>query len=145
MRSNVARRMRVRLSAGGEGARPTSSTRARMNASIVVCGHDSLSTPGTGGSAIGWKDQNARSSAVILKPRFAARDVADDLGHGAPRSIHLIRMSISLALTIRIGYTLHLGPSNIVAQDMPRGMGWRNNGQMRELRHDDCLRRGQRG
>jgi hypothetical protein len=53
MRSNVARRIKVRLSASGFGFNPFSARRATMNLSISVCGQFASWTFGISGLATG--------------------------------------------------------------------------------------------
>src|SRR5205807_1902012 len=81
MRSNVARRISVRLSANGAGASFFSSNLASTNASTGVLTHTGFWTFGGSGFLTGWNDQCfARTSATVSG--FAS--VAGLSGQGTP-------------------------------------------------------------
>ena len=90
VRSNVARRMSVRLSVGGEKLRPLAFSLRRRKASMGF-----FVSFGTGGFLIDWNSQKLRSSSVTSTESGSSGSGREVL---APCAIHsLIRAMSSLA------------------------------------------------
>ena len=87
VKSNVARRIRVRRSAGGAGGSPFASSFARRKRSIGLRTCDGFRVIGTAGSRTGWNAQwsdrigPARGRATTAVSAFSS-------GSGAPRFTH---------------------------------------------------------
>src|SRR5262249_15808872 len=105
IKSKVALRISVLLSAGSVGLRPLASNSAKMKKSIAVFGQEALSIFGRTGDSIGRNDQNSRSFLVIvLPPPVSSRRISVfELGHGAPALTHLIKTSNSASVSLRSG------------------------------------------
>ncbi len=89
--------MRVRRSAGGDGAIPLPSSRARTNASTGDWTHDrSL----TGGGETGRTGRNAQCPAAESAPAEATPAFA---GHGAPMATHRVSMATSASGSFPLG------------------------------------------
>src|SRR6476619_5938750 len=102
MRSNVARRIRVRLPARATGRSPSFSRRAMTKRSIAVLVHRGLETEGGAGLAIGWNAQKERCSGVIAYSDVLAA-VLSAGGQYAPRFTHSVRTAICSAASFPDG------------------------------------------
>jgi hypothetical protein len=98
VRSNVTRRISVRLSAGGAGFIPCDSSFARTNRSISLRTQPSSRTFGGAASRTGWNDHHRFASSDIAPAGLGgawAPGFGSSRGSGAPMRTHSVRASIS--------------------------------------------------
>lgn len=95
IRSNVARRIRVRFSASGAGCNPEDSSFDRTKFSIGLNGHDVSFTSGSRFFTIGRNDQTSRAfyQSISDLARMAAT-VFSSRGSGACMRIHADKSAI---------------------------------------------------
>ncbi len=106
IKSNVARRIKVRLSAGSAGLNPFCSKLAKMKRSIADRAHDWSRTSGASTALIGWNAQNRRCSSVNgPMPLFCAGACVAtlSLGQGRPIATQRDRTSTSRSFNFCLG------------------------------------------
>ena len=99
MRSNVALRIKIRLSAAGAGVSPLASSAAKMNASKGVFTHPRCLTWGIAGSPGLWNAQKSFPPDTVRSPSRAPSLTP----HGAPIFTQAVNVAISSSVNLPVG------------------------------------------